>query len=979
MVGAQLALQITVAHAKSATTRQLSGDAFNFQRQYKPQRATRGWDRVPKSPFKPHPKGRKVWKRYDLRSRPQGSTAEPAVSVDTEEEAGVSEVDNDVYAPSARAVKRRCLDSVHGEELEGGGLGKAGNYVGTLWEKSVDFLKRKTAQIILSSDTGSIPLPCVRLRSASPADAPFDIGKLAQSTSTEPLDACIDPEGNGALSSLPETEEHSAYSPNNEVCSHEALADDLPILWGTLPKTQYVLESSSPLRRQVLPVDPNETDCDMVGDRTSASLERSPSEESTPHQHDVSEQSPIRIPEVNEHDEASTRSLKTVDAHVLEKLAPAVTDETITQEVHHVRDEIFTREIRYHDRYHHIQPAIDVEGLPTKHYVQADDGRLMEVSSDRLPGRQKNWDMLATTADISSVTEHTNNLEPDPSTWESLLETDIVEPTSFDVNEAAKNLSAPISAEAWKEATIVEKPDAELIENVLGANVARNVPTSQGARDEHKSASETYTVEPDTALPSPQDTISEFRETDHLNPLPKDLQPTITEEQRESDDASFSNHSAVEPALIADNPASYDEILDLQHDSNTPNYAYFEENHENTEVFSDLELMNEGDVPSAQHKESPNNTLNRAADDTFNKASHLETTNDENLRTTAPSTPPPSDPANPLEGRMYKTRLSDTTMLKDFLSRAKARKEAAKLTSTTSPIPKPRASPPKSPRIVLADLDTNPPSPNKNRAIAERSGTPPPAPGMADQVGLKEGTISCRRSARTRTPVTPSQKAIVPVGAPSFIPVRRADGAEPVVLQKSEAQELAVLTKQNTRRNKGSAKLPKITIESIMDVELAEVVLSDPEVAVVKKGKKRKVDKDGKVVSWDEQLVYYREMDEDEEEDEERGRSAAKRVGGLKAGNGTPAPKRARTIENLGGSVEDGKPTTSSRIATPASTKTIDRGKEVVMRERKSRIGTPAPKKDRGTRNATPAPKRMADVLGEEHTPALKRRGRIRV
>ncbi|KAI9700044.1 MAG: hypothetical protein M1836_002578 [Candelina mexicana] len=967
-----------------ASTWQLSGDAFNFQRQYVPQRATRGWDRVPKSPFKPHPKGRKVWKRYDLRSRPQGSNAEPAVNVIPEEEIGLLEVDNDEYAPPERAVKRRCLDSVHGEELEGGGLKKAGKYVGTLWETSVDFLKRKTAQSIASSDTGSFPVPCVRLRSASPADAPFDIGKLARSTSTEPLAACIDSEGNGALSPSPETEEHFVYS-HSEVCSHEAPADDLPILWGTLPNTQYVLESSSPLRRQVLPVDPNETDCNMVRDRTSAFLEPSPSEESTPHQHDVSEQSPMRVPEVNEHDEASTRSLRTVDAHVLEKLAPAVTDETINQEVHHVREEIFTREIRYHDRYHHVQPAIDVEVLPTKHYVQADDGRLIEVSSDGLPGRQGNWDMLDTTADISSVTEHTNNLEPDPSTWECHLETDIMEPASFDVNEAAKDLSAPILAEAWNKATIVEKLDADLIESVLGANVARNVLTSQGATNEHKSASETYTMEPDMALPSPQDTISEFRETDHLNSSPKDLKASIIEEQRESNNESFStcSHPAVVPALIADNPSSYDETLDLQHDPNTPNYAYFQKNHENRVVFSDLELKNEGDVPSAQHIESPNDTLNQAADDAFNKASHLETTNDENLTPTAPSTPPPLDPANPLEGRIYNNRLSDTTMLKDFLSRAEARKEAAKLTSTTSPIPKPRASPPKSPRIVLADLDTNPPSPKKDRVITERPGTPPPAPGKADQVDLKEGTTSCRRSARTRTPVTLSQKAIVPVGAPSFIPVRRADGAEPVVLQKSEAQELAVLTKQNTRRNKGTAKLPRITIESIMDVELAEIGLSDAEVAMVKKGKKRKVDKDGKVVSWDAQLVYYREMDEDEE-DEERGRSTARRVRGMRAGNGTPAPKRARTIGDMDGIVENGKRTTSSRIATPASTKTIDNGSEVVMKERKSRIGTPAPKKKKTT-DLEVAGKGNGDGARKKEpgtrnvTPALKRRGRIRV
>ena len=40
--------------------------SYNFQ-PHSPPRCQRAWERAPKSPFAPQHKGRKVWKRYDLR------------------------------------------------------------------------------------------------------------------------------------------------------------------------------------------------------------------------------------------------------------------------------------------------------------------------------------------------------------------------------------------------------------------------------------------------------------------------------------------------------------------------------------------------------------------------------------------------------------------------------------------------------------------------------------------------------------------------------------------------------------------------------------------------------------------------------------------------------------------------------------------------------------------------------------------------
>ena len=68
----------------------------------------------------------------------------------------------------------------------------------------------------------------------------------------------------------------------------------------------------------------------------------------------------------------------------------AVTHETVTKKVHHVREEIITKDIHHYDVFHRIQPVIDVELLPARHYVPTADGTLKEVSIDELPGRYAN-------------------------------------------------------------------------------------------------------------------------------------------------------------------------------------------------------------------------------------------------------------------------------------------------------------------------------------------------------------------------------------------------------------------------------------------------------------------------------------------------------------------------------------------------------------------------------------------------------------
>ncbi|KAL8921509.1 MAG: hypothetical protein Q9208_005663 [Pyrenodesmia sp. 3 TL-2023] len=227
----------------------------------------------------------------------------------------------------------------------------------------------------------------------------------------------------------------------------------------------------------------------------------------------------------------------------------------------------------------------------------------------------------------------------------------------------------------------------------------------------------------------------------------------------------------------------------------------------------------------------------------------------------------------------------DTSMLKDFLSRAQARKQAKDAALAAGALAAARLPSPRSlPRRALASLDSNSPPAEKIGEVASRVRTPPGKVKLGeDQLeGMEEtatNTSPVRRSTRKRLP----ELAKTATGAPSFIPVRRADGTDPVVLQKSVAQELALVTRTNTRRNKGQAKPPAIILKSL-NVEEAE-----------EETKGGHALRSCKSVGWDDKLVYYhdgRQSQADAEVEVEEKRPKARRLRGLGAGNGTPAPKR---------------------------------------------------------------------------------------
>lgn len=77
----------------------------------------------------------------------------------------------------------------------------------------------------------------------------------------------------------------------------------------------------------------------------------------------------------------------TTDVEVSERWAPAVTHETVRQDVHQVREEVITREIHQHHYIHRVQPVEEVEVLPARHYMLDGEGIIREVPAHQVASR----------------------------------------------------------------------------------------------------------------------------------------------------------------------------------------------------------------------------------------------------------------------------------------------------------------------------------------------------------------------------------------------------------------------------------------------------------------------------------------------------------------------------------------------------------------------------------------------------------------
>jgi hypothetical protein len=244
------------------------------------------------------------------------------------------------------------------------------------------------------------------------------------------------------------------------------------------------------------------------------------------------------------------------------------------------------------------------------------------------------------------------------------------------------------------------------------------------------------------------------------------------------------------------------------------------------------------------------------------------TSADPTLRKLHSPPPPLRMESGPEDATMTIAIDDDTAILKDFLTRAAASKAERAATHRRESIQNRRDSDVirhalASPRKALEDKDPNSPSKYDNELTLDLSQnltlTMPdeeqisPPLEQADEAGTAEDKSSCgsRRSSRTKKSRLPAPASIAQAQS-SKIAIRRADGNEVVVLKKTDAQELATLTKANTRKNKQGA--------FCVSVRLLKLAMDSAGLLPVDDATKELVV--GKNVRWDEQLAYYQENPE---------------------------------------------------------------------------------------------------------------------
>lgn len=227
------------------------------------------------------------------------------------------------------------------------------------------------------------------------------------------------------------------------------------------------------------------------------------------------------------------------------------------------------------------------------------------------------------------------------------------------------------------------------------------------------------------------------------------------------------------------------------------------------------------------------------------------------------------------EGKLVRSALrssldgEDAELLNDFLSRAKA-KRAAKAALTTSDGTEQSLSPEESPeegstprsRRVLQNMDTSSPSAMKVHVSTSKDESIP-ADEAQENVVSKDiqddepapASPACRRSTRVKVP---------PADAPAArntISLRRAKGNEFIFLQRTEAQELALATKRNTRKNRGNSVFPKYALQ-VMAEQGSENPIDKPEQSDYHGASNCRSTAEQKHVSWNEERLVEYEDDE---------------------------------------------------------------------------------------------------------------------
>lgn len=265
---------------------------------------------------------------------------------------------------------------------------------------------------------------------------------------------------------------------------------------------------------------------------------------------------------------------------------------------------------------------------------------------------------------------------------------------------------------------------------------------------------------------------------------------------------------------------------------------------------------------------------------------------------------------------------------------------------------------------ILTDLDsTDPTSPpavlNSSSDVQDTD----PEPESVKEEPVSELPTSTptrskapRRTTRTRTPAAAPKK-------PAKIAIRSA--ADHIALKRTEAQELALLTRANTRKNKGKSVMPQARLLTVGD-EIISLEDSTGDLAEVDVVEKVQSDKSGvrRGVQWNETLTHVREFESDSPDDLPKTKARTSRVSARALEPFVPLTSAEEPLEEPIEPEED-IPEPEPQPAVQPPSEPTPRAKAVPIK-RKSRIATPA----RSSKLAVPKPVPTAPLLQQTTIPA---------
>ncbi|KAJ5138598.1 uncharacterized protein N7515_003446 [Penicillium bovifimosum] len=291
-------------------------------------------------------------------------------------------------------------------------------------------------------------------------------------------------------------------------------------------------------------------------------------------------------------------------------------------------------------------------------------------------------------------------------------------------------------------------------------------------------------------------------------------------------------------------------------------------------------------TPDAKTTEDPESTQSsHDASATSNATEGL-------IQVVVPTAGPAQDLTQEQEVKLVRSALrssldgEDAELLNDFLSKAKAKRAAKSMDSedaeamdvssgspSSEESPEVECSTPRS-RRALEELNTNSPSPVKLHISPSKYDVERGAERTNDQETIIPKEIkeeappnpARRRSSRTKDSSAPNAR--------NTISLRRAKGTEFIFLQRTEAQQIALATKRNTRLNKGKSVAPNVALEALAQQasEEARQSSSEPNESSRNRTSLRGLTKPRKQVTWNEErMAEYEEYEvmEDQEAEEE--------------------------------------------------------------------------------------------------------------